>query len=171
MDSWNYMAAAPKVKTEQLDDKENKSAADVGEPLSLETAQIEKPAYRRDERRPTELRLTTPTTNIGGPEETMYSRQDHSPYSPHHPLRDYYYQSLFSRLYTYPLPPPPSATAYGPASPLFPVPPSLSMLRFATSPSTMSPSPSPASPLSSPSPYNLQFPNVGHFDFNKSHLL
>jgi hypothetical protein len=36
------------------------------------------------------------------------------------------------------------------------------------SPISMSPGPS-SSPLSSP--YNLNLPHAGHFDFNKSHLL
>ena len=162
-DSWCCSAA---VKSEKSSNEMENDTVVTRQPAKMTNKES---AARRDDRRPAELSLPAA---IGGHGE-LVSRQDYSPYSPHHPLRDYYYQSLFSRLYsTYPLPHP---AAFAPSSPLFPPPcagtASFAALRFsASSPSAMSPSPSPASPLSSPSPYNVHFQAGAHFDFSKNHI-
>jgi hypothetical protein len=93
------------------------------------------------------------------------TRHDHSPYSPHHPLRDYYYQSLYARFAAYPLHHMPG---YPPSPPFFAAGSPGAALPFPS----MSPSLSPSSPhSSSPSPYSRQFLGGHHFDFGKSHLL
>ncbi len=148
------------VKNEQLSEEETSCSAN--------TQAAKKISTRHENRRPPELSLAAIHSGGAGdrPEMMSATRQDHSPYSPHHPLRDYYYQSLYARFAAYPLHHMPG---YPPSPPFFAAGSPGAALPFPS----MSPSLSPSSPQSSsPSPYSRQF--LGghhHFDFGKSHLL
>jgi len=145
------------IKDEQLSEEETS-----GDALAPDSTTAAKLSNRHENRRPPELSLAAIHSNSERQEVFSATRQDHSPYSPHHPLRDYYYQSLYARFAAYPL----HLPGYPPSPPFFAAGPGVA-LPFAA----MSPSLSPGSPLSSPSPYSRQqFPG-GHFDFSKSHLL
>jgi hypothetical protein len=147
------------VKNEQLSEEETSCSAN--------TQAAKKISIRHENRRPPELSLAAIHSGAGGdrPEMMSATRQDHSPYSPHHPLRDYYYQSLYARFAAYPLHHMPG---YPHSPPFFAAGSPGAALPFPS----MSPSLSPSSPQSSsPSPYSRQFLGGHHFDFGKSHLL